>query len=345
MCRSRHTARDNLDSLRLVYANWYQSESNGGSTAAVTASVEYPIGVYTQVGFAGTGAATLTAGATVTSDTVPVAIPDGADFFVRTYFINSTGVPINAIPGDYANGDACEIGTSVDDKTMSGTIGVTNPGANLLYTPVAIIGYTTKPTFALVGDSRVIGGSDSVAGDTTGDMGCIARSIGAAYGYMNMGNGGEFAQTFIATHAKRLALAAYCSHVVVEYGINDIGSGRTAAQVYADLQTIWGYFTGKTVIQQTITPYTSSSDGWTTLAGQTPQSIVAARPALNDLIRATPIATARYVEVADVVESSRNSGKWKVPGYADLVDGIHETYVANAAIRDSGVLNPYQFYR
>lgn len=48
-------------------------------------------------------------------------------------------------------------------------------------------------------------------------------------------------------------------------------------------------------------------------------------------------------EIADVVETARDSGIWLAPGYTP--DGVHDTNTANLAIQASGNINPAVFVR
>lgn len=131
------------------------------------------------------------------------------------------------------------------------------------------------------------------------------------------------------------------------YGRNDVTGGQTLAQVQATLLSLWSGAAarGCKVFQTTITPRTTTTDNFLTLANQTADATDPVRVALNTWIRAgSPIdpgtlaavavgtsgallagatnhplyantaAPLGYVEVADTVESARNSGLWKVIG-------------------------------
>src|ERR1700744_3711390 len=52
MCRTFHYARDNISSLKLIFANYFgATQQSTSGTLSVTASVEYPAGTITQVKF------------------------------------------------------------------------------------------------------------------------------------------------------------------------------------------------------------------------------------------------------------------------------------------------------
>ena len=345
MSRTFHYARDNITSLQLVLPNWWingsaATEQLMAKPATTTASIEYPIGTFTQVTFGGSATGTIPAGGTLVSDPVAVNIPSGAEFYVRIFFENASGIVYNG-RGDSSYGDFMTIGvSSVQDQTMGGT--VSNNASSDMYMPAAIIGTTTLPSVFIVGDSRIYGNADP-SNDTSGDVGEVARAIGPNFGYVNAGASGlrtdylvNFLNADSPSDANMFKLASYASDIINETGVVDVILGSTTAQIENNMETLWSLFpSGIPVYQTTMPPFTTSTDGWTTLVNQTPNSDDAARIATNDFIRTTPSPLAGYFEVANVVESSQDSGIWKVPGYT--TDGVHETTAANIIIENSGV--------
>lgn len=329
-CNSRtvHTAVDALTSVKLVLPNWYADNTGEHAvtgSASVTASIEYPLGTFTQVLFSGVATGSIPTGTTLVSDAVTVAIPRGATFYTRVFFTSASGgVPTRHIAkSTVLIGDRTELAASgLTDKTMSGTIGTDNGMRH--YFPLAIIGKTSTASVLIIGDSRQATGFDQ-----RGNWGQLMPMFHGRYGVISAGVSAETAQLYVASHALRNALATYVSHVVVAYGINDfIVSGRTLAQAKADLTTIYGYFPTKKVYQATLTPNTTSSDQWKSISGQS-DSVGADRIDLNDWIRGgSATGLTGYLEIADAVESSRNSGFWKANGYAYAYtgDGLHESF-------------------
>jgi hypothetical protein len=86
---------------------------------------------------------------------------------------------------------------------------------------------------------------------------------------------------------------------------------------------------GLKVFQTTICPRTTSTDNWTTTTNQTPYAHEDIRVALNDWIRTCPAPLSGFFDAADLAETSRNSGIWKV-GYPS--DGTHITKTGAIAI-------------
>jgi hypothetical protein len=344
MTRTRHVCLNAVTSVQLMFPSWQGQEVATGANATITASVEYPIGTFNQVLFSGSSSGTITDGSFILSDPVSVSLPLGAVFFVRSYYTNTAGCPFHNHCVYPTLGEASKFAASgVADQTMSGTI--THGGGEIGYGPIAIIGQTTTASVLIIGDSRAMGFVDTI-GPTDSSVGNIARSFGDAYPYSNMGISGGQA-TLLASKGSSSTLAqmgSYFTHVICEFGTNDfVAAGKTAAQIIVSLGTIKGYYPGKPFYQCTIEPRTTGA--WTLPDGsdQTVLASEAQRVSLNASIRAGTIGMTGYFELADRVESSRDSGKWIAPGYT--TDGTHETATANIAIKTSGAINPMAFVR
>ncbi len=90
---------------------------------------------------------------------------------------------------------------------------------------------------------------------------------------------------------------------------------------------------GLKVYACTIPPHgVTSSDNYSTLVGQTTAFYEPNRVLVNDWIRTRPVPLAGYLELADTVESSRNSGLWAVNATANWLtdDGTHPTALGHA---------------
>lgn len=350
--RTRHYARANIvNNMQIAFPGWYVETNNAETTAAdatFKAAIEYPIGVTsTPVTWAAASSIAVTGGTTSgLSDAIPVSIPVGQPFMVRTFYTNATNI-IYAGKGsqDTVNGEQQRSGAS-DETAAVGAMTSGSSVATGVLTPILMVAPITQPAVLLLGDSRVVGSGSVSANDAftgvSGDRGETPRSVGPWFGYSMVAVQGTSAQNYVgAAHALRNALQTYFSTVICNYGINDItGSARTPAQTLADLKTIAGYFPGKKFYQCTIAPRTTSSDSWATIANQTLNANSAGIATLNGLIRAAPVEFTGYYELADVVESSRDSGKWIVNGVANYAtaDGLHETTAANLLIQASGII-------
>lgn len=352
MSRSPHYARTAITSLQIMIANWFvnpastHAEIGTGSDATVTASIEYPANTFTQVLFSSVASGTVPDVSQLLSDAVSVTIPKDELFWVRIYWVSTTGVL--SIPHDLSGtglpGAGLEVGVSgITDKTMSGTVTT----ADNEFPPVAIIGTTSQPSVVIVGDSIGLGDSSKeTLGDASGDFGVVARSIGPSYAYASLCQNGDQGEDFVASHTNREAIFAYASHLICEYGSNDFYTvGASQATVKATLQTIWGYMTarGGKAYQTTITPRTTSTDSWATTGNQTLVSgtVDARRTGLNDELRGGLTGLEGYFDVADAIETSRNSGIWRVTGSANgyTADGIHPNTPGSLLVSAAGVID------
>jgi hypothetical protein len=344
MNRTRHRAVVEITALRVALPNFFiavnGTETGSGGISTVTASVEYPAGVFTQLKFSGNASGTIADDAYTISDEVSVAIPKDAYFFIRWWCSNPAGVvyQVSTSPGlcfDSANGEAMTYhATTVTDQTMGGTVVAT---AQTITRPLAILGRTTAKTVCILGDSRALGLTDSfsAAGAQQTMIGSVARGIGQSFGYIQLARQGATLSAWLTHNTKQLALAAYCSHIVNEFGINDLNGGSSPATLLSNIAAMRALFAAsKPFFQTTLSPWATSTDSYATLANQTTASLNANRVSVNTSIRAGLPDVAAFFDIASITESSLNSGKWIVNGAANYAtpDGIHETQAANVLV-------------
>lgn len=340
MSREAFYARASVTSLKLVFPNLYDisgSELGPGHTATITASIEYPVGTFTQVKFGGSASGTIANLDILLSDYVNVTIPKDAKFYVRSFYTNAAGILYwNTAWSDTADGDAMAY-ISPTDQTMSGT--VTDDGGALGYGPCAIVANVSVSAVALIGDSITYGYGDSV--DISRDVGAIARSIGPTVPYINLGSPAERSTTYAVDNPIAMSLAeAYTNRAVIFLGTNDVNAGTPAASVAAALSAIqstinlpaWG---------ATLPPNTTSSDSWATLGNQTVTANESIRTGINGLVRGGVSGFSGFFELADVLETARNSGFWKSPG--KTADGVHPSPTGYGDIKTAAVIDPAVF--
>lgn len=350
MSHTLHECRENVDYIKVAVPNWYcalqtapanGTEANNGATTTCTISIEYPVGVFTQAKFKGLQSGSVDAGTTGWSDWIEVSIPAGEWFGCWLWTSNPNGILYNnnhvALPGE-----GCVYGVTTPDLTATG--GVLTQATNIIQSPAAIIGLTSKKSVWISGDSRNAGIKDS-ADLAIPHAGQAAKCIGSKLAYINGAVASDRVQLANANYSKRSELAAFCTDVVTNYGINDLkptGGNRSAALVLTDLITFVGLFPGKRVFPCTITPLTTSTDSWATVGNQTVLASEAQRVSLNGSIRSGAVTgSAGFFEVADWVESARDSGFWKAPGYTN--DGIHELKKGNLAMKAAMAVNHAEF--
>lgn len=348
--RTLHINRgSSVNYLQLVFPNWYASttsENSFGTTATITAAIEYPIGVFTQVQFSGAVQGTIANGQNITSDKVYVGIPKHATFWVRSYFVNTAGVFVSPQNVSVTGGNAGEYCMAVAsggvDYTM--TAGATNspPYTNSAYYPLAILGMSNVPSVCCFGDSRTSGqGDDSSTDIGMFNAGELGRSLGRALPYTLVATPGDKLSDFITRYSKRGAIAPYHTHVHWGYGINDLGSGQSAATVQANCQTMYAAFSAYKQSQSTLTVQTSSTDGWISQVGQSQVTSSQPRLTFNTWVRTKPSPLWAYFDIAIPTQLVTDQLRWKYPGYT--LDGVHETALGYAAIANAGVIDTSLF--
>jgi hypothetical protein len=358
MSRTGHFARSSISSLKIAAANFDVGGVNIGASATVTASIEYPQGTCTQIKFGGGATATIANNSYALSDYVNVSIPSGAKFWIRQFYQNANGTLAVSNHNDNANmGDALNRAASgLSDQTVS-CDAVSNVSSANIYPPAAIISRTAQSSVCVIGDSIAFGQGDTYS-NSSGDLGSIDRSIGPTYGYIDSSITGDTAQHFAGNPQPAvISLAAYCSHVIVEYGHNDIYvNSDSLGTLEGFLTTSYGLFTGGQIIgQTTLTPTTTSTDGWATTTNQTIVAGNTTRVSFNDALRAGTFGpTGGFLEMANPVETAQDSGIWKAgagfpacnPWTGDATVAVHPNNCAYLQIQSAGtIVLPYLLNR
>lgn len=318
----------------------------------ISVDVQYPIG--TKIGtlsFGGNPSATMVGGTAVevTGVYLGATIPAGALIaLVPTLVVGSTTTGTRAGPPYSAVSSGSIEASALGDGPF--TYGGSSV-AGRKYFPKAISAQTTKKTFYLLPDSR--GAGQGGTATANGDSGELAPSISTAYAYHNGGVPGDRTDWFAdptKSPLRRARLARFGfgasagdarAITLINLGINDVRAGRTVANCLTNDTTVIALC--KRAYITTMPPATTGA--WTAVDGsdQTVGATEAVRTGVNDARRVTGYAgSIGTLEIADVTESARNSGKWKADGTAAkwTADGLHESTYAYDQIRASGVVNP-----
>jgi hypothetical protein len=341
-----------LSELHVCYGNWAgPHEAAGPGNITVEAAVESdgPLGA-ARFTWSGANTITLTPGQTACSDAVyPAAFgltvfPANAAEWFRTGVVaaSSTGFPFSYLLS--AAGEGMYAGPAFTSQ-VNATGPMTTPrgGAAALgmLTPFAVLGrYTVEmPSLCDIGDSISAGIDDTAIAEVQGQLaghGYVGRaaynSSGAEiYPTFRLGIAGDRAND--GGYVQRAAFFQYCTHGVAGWGVNDI-QRESPSMVLSNLETAWTLMHAngiQYIYQTTLTPRTTSRDGWATEANQTAYDANfvpgGPRDQLNVLIKAavgTNFLT-NYIDVAAQVQAGDNIDIWLTNGTLGYCtsDGLH----------------------
>lgn len=365
-----HIATRSFYGVRLVYVNWKSgtanTEQNGANDITVRAAVEPAGNLVIPITFGGNRTVVISPGGTAISDPVGIEVTKGATFSTRTFVQVSTGqtFPINNIP-TASSGEGNNYGTTVGaDLTDVGAASLTGIGTNqLVFGPAAILGQVIdpdRPVIGILGDS-IFGGT----GDSSFAFGGLAqRALNNNYSFQKVTFPGEALKGWLGssgygeTRCRRVGLLALvgCTHIVTDYTVNSLATTTIQADAVKAWRVMAKIAPGQ-VFVTTLTPQTTTTDGWATTGNQAiqyPSDREPRRLAFNAWIRdgapinasdvpqsvgATGAGIVRFgeaghpvrsfFEVADLAETARNSGIWKA-GYTS--DGTHPNATGHAAL-------------
>lgn len=246
----------------LVYNSQFFPMSIGGTTTTPVNPAALPVTNAAGVYLPANVEVTLKTGAIVAS--AGLAIPGGLSQTVRTKKVGSTDT-------------ASQIFSRFDINNNTGRVDTT-----LGLFPVMVTGIPAKRHVAIAGwgDSLMAGVGD-VTNNANGAMGWFEHACHAVDGasrnipFTNLSKSGDMTSTYSVDEAQaRFACLEYATHVIFGMGNNDIMSGRTLAQMQESHLEAWAHakLFGCKVGAVTLTPRTTSTDSWATVANQTPMS-------------------------------------------------------------------------
>jgi hypothetical protein len=347
--RMEHTALVSGDGLRLVYVNTHNVP------IIIRAGVEPTLNATpVEVVFDSETEITIQPHTSVQSDVIPdVTLVSGSKFATRTRVsVASSGQ--KWMLGERNFGGTGKGGVANGDLHLSGSI--SSSGVYLFGPAKLTLDYPSDDaikTVAVIMDSFG-GGWPVSAFEGIYPTGFFSRNGEAAFTFLNSTG----AQGSIEARRNDVyPLLADFDNVVEGYGTNDRSSNRTAIQIKNDRLTIWSQiialYPDIRIIAATIAPRTTSTDAWATTVNQTVTTGEAIRLDVNTWLRGgapiDPIAKTvvsvgtsgallagqvghplhSIFELADVIESVRDSGLW-APG--TTTDGIHPGTTARATI-------------
>ncbi len=314
--------------LEVLYSNWiYNATAETGSTATITvrAAIEYPAGVITPLTTDGATRNTAITPAMYVSNALKASglnIPSGAIFWIRTRAIVSGGDGLISTAYDNAatfEGGTVQGWTGANDGSDYTTSGTQPTVTGSVFGPVAVCSRefgNPSRSFAILGDSIARGSSSSYV--SYAEIAIQARGrmyLNVSYPASRINT----ASNKTMPYRRALLKAANCLDCMIGFPINDLGSGFSNATIQSDMITLWTNLKNDgfgSIIQCTCSPRTTTDIN-------TPEPAPAGfftggasswRSVYNAWLRTQAGLSNRpnYVyEFADILEQSRDSGKWK----------------------------------
>ena len=324
----KHKAACACSDIQVEYANW-GSLGPGANDITVRAAIQGPDGVFSPLFFNGKRDAVINPGGNARCDPLGIDFALGDVFKTRTFVsVASTGMTWQYGMSTLNDGvEGNNRSATPVDATTSGSVTTL---ADVGYHPTRILGIQRSPAarfspvLGLIGDSiladsnsfglQAVNAHPTATGNPTGTY--VQASVGGSVTISVVGNGGNAAPL--------RQLLSGSSHIICEYPVNDInGAVDSLATIQSRVSSVWNAWAsrGVPVYQTTCTPHA------TITATPAKESI---RQAFNAWVRTKPAPLTNYIEVADVVETARNSGLWK-PAY-DSGDSIHPNTAGHTAI-------------
>lgn len=318
------------------------------------AATTFKVSVYDAVAGTSTLCGTSAAVAVPTTVACPnVTLIQGHQYAVCQYVSSVNG--INLYQSMLANGlstlDGVAFGTTgspaTDNTASCGSVPDGSGSHNQSVFAVGVLSSTLQPSPCTITDSRGVG--NAAVFDQSADLGDFHPSIGQKYGYIQLGAAGIFINPtsgYLHGHAARdIIIAAACTTIIDELGVNDMSTNAsTAATVAGWHTTLAALYPTKYIVGSTMMPVTSSSDSWATnfYSGSNNQTCsgngCTIPKSFNTLARAGISGEATYWDTMRTFDPAL-TGFWCInwlPGSATgsasfcTTDGIHPT--ANAMI-------------
>jgi hypothetical protein len=358
--RRRHVIHSKILKIRARLVNKYidtatWTELSPGAASTYTMTLEKDGAIIGTFQLGGNPSMVVGDGAYADTDDITLTTPlyPGDVVYTRTFMTNTAGivyegntVTAGVRPGyqDLTNGEFCQFAASgLTDQTAA--TGVFTGAANQVAAfggPFSLMSLSTDPAILIVGDSIEVGIAEAFT-NIASARGIYARALNNYFAYSKTCQGGDSALKYVASHTMRVAMKDIFTHVVCNYGVNDINNlAQTPAQVAANLTTIAGYFSGKPFYVRTITAYSTSTDNFTKLDNQYQAATVASLNAFNGIVRAGISGVTAYFEVSDIASTGRDSNLWPCDGVTPRLstqDGLHPTAVPSESVRTSGVIS------
>lgn len=319
------------------------STSGVGALGSMTFAVAYEIpagsGTLYNITWSGVSTKTATTGSRTGKSDINASIPPisaGTDIAIHTQITNATAfVATYSYRCCTAKGDRYQIGgtlPTIGSTLPNNTNKTSMPGPALIYAKTT----STKKTMLLYGDSNSVDQTVTFDSDGNSGLGRLAGLINCGFMTCNA-TGIQLQYNASSANAQPKMdewVLGNAADAIVLLGTNDTNSGVSATTSLANLDTLAALFATNGIVPHfcTIPPLSAASG-----------AIQTERNSFNAGIRSRSGTGnyGTYLELADLVETARDSNVWKTSSY-QVGDGVHinwaNTTVAAAILTDAGGL-------
>lgn len=149
-----------------------------------------------------------------------------------------------------------------------------------LWFPLTFLGRPTKKMMSVItiGASIENGVGDGYGDGLNGSGGYMRKMLanvgGKKIARLHLAKSGETAKSFAANSEKRRYMLQFANHVFSGHGGNDYSTGETLANTQARWLQIWDLCKTETIVHlehYALSPKSNSTDGWVTVANQSPR--------------------------------------------------------------------------
>lgn len=283
------TGESACSSLKLHYASLISLISGDDSTTGVANFSLQAVIAYNSsfavATFNGTKTTPVESGVTMlTSNPIGVYIPAKTEIRVKTGAITAAGLSIPA--GMSTERRTKKVASTAATSQIFSYNNISTPAGGsdtaLGLVPVLVTGIPEFRHVAIAGwGDSLMQGTGDITTNLNGATGWFEHACmdvdgaGRCIPFVNLSRAGDKAGSYADDMIEaRFAYLEYVTHVVFGMGNNDIMAGRTLAQIQAGHLEAWAHakLFGCKVGAVTLTPRTTSTDGWATVANQTPES-------------------------------------------------------------------------
>ncbi len=325
--RTSHYNDSGVDvtSLSIMYAGWYVNSTNEAASPdpyTVTASIEYPSGTFTQVTWSSATSKVINPGDNIMSDYIAVTIPANTQFWIRTFISVTLGDqwPRQDVGPTTANGENCEFGIGLTDKTMGGSISGTSLGTRPLAAVAPWVSGMRSVSLCGFGDSTIVGTGDGTF-DSRGNTSWSGKAASGRCPYVMLARAGSDLSTNAPAGEMDYRLdflqKAGITDVILSLAANDIASGIPLATMQGYAETVIDRFVdiGARVHYSETGPRSTSTDNWYTTTNQTASVYWDGSSAVghefNDWLDTLPAGLTSVFQKCELLSTSKYSGIWR----------------------------------